>query len=266
MSVVTMHHFKTSQANDAARAMLSIDTRDKVVLWDIAQEHITYGVLSTGNEVEATVIVTEITEAFELIRDGYLSLSGEYGSTDEQGNYKPTRMLLIEEHHGCVLATYERNGYDDSDFYAVVWTGTYVQHIEYASTRGWSYCNHADVDATSEVIEAANEWAYNHCLATAWERAADDVYKLQVGSTCEIVKGRNNPKGLTFTVTGVYDNAYDKHNRRVYGRDAQGNQINTYEYNVKVLFDADMMLSEAEIIRNARAAANNLIASRYRSF
>ncbi|SFO66239.1 hypothetical protein SAMN05216207_11642 [Pseudonocardia ammonioxydans] len=51
---------------------------------------------------------------------------------------------------GAVLATYEANGYDDSDFLAVVWDGDQVTTCEYASTRGWTYHNHATTDATSQ--------------------------------------------------------------------------------------------------------------------
>ena len=56
---------------------------------------------------------------------------------------------------GAVLETYERNGYDDSDFLAVVWDGEQVTTREYASTRGWTYHNAASVDATPQVREAA---------------------------------------------------------------------------------------------------------------
>lgn len=59
---------------------------------------------------------------------------------------------------GAVLATYERNGYDDSDFLAVVWDGEQVTTCEYASTRGWTYHNHAAIDATPQARGAALAW------------------------------------------------------------------------------------------------------------
>jgi len=61
------------------------------------------------------------------------------------------------EYEGCVLQTYERNGYDDSDFYAIVWdeAQSTVKHVMYATTRGWTYANGADVDATPEAIAKA---------------------------------------------------------------------------------------------------------------
>ena len=36
-------------------------------------------------------------------------------------------------YEGAVLATYERNGYNDSDFIAVVWTGDSIKHVEYGT-------------------------------------------------------------------------------------------------------------------------------------
>lgn len=55
---------------------------------------------------------------------------------------------------GCVISLRERNGYDDSDFFATYWDeeSQSFQEIEYATTRGWSYPNNATVDATPEVL------------------------------------------------------------------------------------------------------------------
>jgi len=69
----------------------------------------------------------------------------------------PMEPLYMETTHvGLVLDTGEYNGYDDSDFYAVVWNaekGT-TERVEYASTRGWTYPNSAVADATPEVVAA----------------------------------------------------------------------------------------------------------------
>lgn len=54
---------------------------------------------------------------------------------------------------GRVLATRERNGYDDSDFYATVWDDetNAPKSIMYASTAFWTYHNSAKIDATPEI-------------------------------------------------------------------------------------------------------------------
>jgi hypothetical protein len=81
--------------------------------------------------------------------------------------YLPGYVIYIRETHvGFTLSLHERNGHDDSDFYAYVWnpTSQRVETVEYATTRGWSYpCYHAVVDATPEV----------RALAEAYQRQAN---------------------------------------------------------------------------------------------
>lgn len=59
-------------------------------------------------------------------------------------------------HTGLVLGTYERNGYDDSDFIAAVWNpDTHsIDHIEYDSTRYGGH-GHATRDADPDTIAQA---------------------------------------------------------------------------------------------------------------
>lgn len=69
-------------------------------------------------------------------------------------------VFVRETHRGLVVSLFERNGYDDSDFLAVVWnpTAQECETVTYATTRGWTYANGAKVDASPEVIEAARQW------------------------------------------------------------------------------------------------------------
>lgn len=98
-----------------------------------------------------------------------MTTKAAYDTRHETG----AEIVAVENYHGCdktlymqtthrglVLETRERNGYHDSDFYANVWnpeTGT-IEQVEYASTRGWTYPCNATVDATDEVVEAANAY------------------------------------------------------------------------------------------------------------
>ena len=78
-------------------------------------------------------------------------------------------------YEGAVLSTGERNFRDDSDFYAKVWdetTGT-VKTVEYATTRGWTYANSADVDATPEVRAKAARFFTILTLASLKAKAAE---------------------------------------------------------------------------------------------
>lgn len=64
-------------------------------------------------------------------------------------------------HVGLCLEDHEINGYDDSDFYMVVWNEEKQapERITYATTRGWSYPAYGSyVDATPEVRAKYEAW------------------------------------------------------------------------------------------------------------
>ena len=117
-------------------------------------------------------------------------------------------LYMRTTHVGLVLATGEVNGYDDSDFYAVVWNAEKgaPERITYASTRGWTYPNGAAEDATPEVLAAYEAYckkvrAEAEALrvkervereAAAAERAAKAPRK---GGVVRVVRGRKVKKG-----------------------------------------------------------------------
>lgn len=127
--------------------------------------------------------------------------------TKDVQRYNKDHVIYCREFaHGCVINTWERNGYDDSDFYANYYdaeAGSFKQ-VCYASTRGWTYPCSADVDATPEVIE---KWK-------AVQRAESErVRKLQAeqedrtprkGKLCKIIATRgkaaafNGKQGVIF--------------------------------------------------------------------
>lgn len=70
-------------------------------------------------------------------------------------------LVLWEEYKGLCLNDYERNGYDDSDFFMEVWNpdAECVETICFATTRGWTYPSMGSrPDATDEVRAAATRW------------------------------------------------------------------------------------------------------------
>lgn len=101
------------------------------------------------------------------------------------------------QYAGCVLNTYERNGYDDSDFYAVCWDREKqrIVEVEYDTTRcgGGGY---AKIDATEEVLREVyrhyKKMATDYFDKTYNEKLARMVRK---GDTVEVVRGRKIPKG-----------------------------------------------------------------------
>lgn len=113
-------------------------------------------------------------------------------------------------YEGAVLETRERNGYDDSDFYARVWdeeTGT-VKDVEYATTRGWTYGNYAEVDATDEVKAKANAFYAKLALEALKDKAATAARTPAVGKTVKVVKGRKVPLGTVGEVFFYGEGAY----------------------------------------------------------
>lgn len=100
-------------------------------------------------------------------------------------------------YEGCVLRLGEINGYDDSDFYAVVWDAASgsTKTITYATTRGYTYDNHASVDATPET------WAafFAHYVAgfrffsanRAWKQATT----VERGKQVRVTRGRKVKPG-----------------------------------------------------------------------
>lgn len=116
---------------------------------------------------------------------------------------------------GAVLGTYERNGYDDSDFIAIVWDGERIRHIRYASTRGWTYHNGVKVDATPEVIAAATEWARDRYITAAIADAETERVTPSKGRMVRSLTKSGKNKGVTGEVRwyGVDDYA----SARTYG-------------------------------------------------
>jgi len=106
---------------------------------------------------------------------------------------------------GAVLTTRERNYYDDSDFYAVVWNED-KQQVEidnYATTR--MYCTRqAFADATEDVIKKASRWIhrnfFKNFITSHENKAKTPSYKKQV----KVIRGRKIPKGTIGYVVEIY--------------------------------------------------------------
>jgi hypothetical protein len=100
-------------------------------------------------------------------------------------------------YEGAVISLREMNGYDDSDFYALVWDDAAgaPKEIQYATTRGWTYNNSAGVDATPEVL--AKYEAYEAALAKKRQVARLMAYAKapHKGALVQVVKGRKFPQG-----------------------------------------------------------------------
>lgn len=85
--------------------------------------------------------------------------SPEVPGATESPNYPG--VFILGQYAGTVIATWEVNGYDDSDFVARCWDTTKGAPVDitYGTTRGWTYAAYAKVDATPEVIAAYEAWS-----------------------------------------------------------------------------------------------------------
>lgn len=108
------------------------------------------------------------------------------GLTNEQGE-RYTRVTF----EGCVLGEYERTGYNDSDFYAIVWDEEkqVVRSFQYNSTR-YAGGGNCQVDATPEVLVKARAYYKPLILATLRKSAEMEAKKLRKGDQVVVVKGK----------------------------------------------------------------------------
>lgn len=100
-------------------------------------------------------------------------------------------------YEGAVLSLREMNGYDDSDFYALVWDDAAgaPKEVQYATTRGWTYNNGADVDATPEVLAKYAAYTAAKQKAAALYAAQQAAAAPHKGALVKVAKGRKFPKG-----------------------------------------------------------------------
>jgi hypothetical protein len=144
---------------------------------------------------------------------------GDEPLTDEvkQRNGLKFDAWVRTEYTGKVLATYEKNGYDDSDFYAVVETdepGVFTT-VQYATTRAWTYLNGATVDATPEVVARYEAFRKGLAEEVRQQQAEAAKRELKVGATVTVDRPRSKKNGVTGVVKWVGLNQYGRH--RDYG-------------------------------------------------
>ena len=126
-------------------------------------------------------------------------------------------------HEGAVLCTYERNGYHDSDFYAMVFdaAANEVRTIEYGTTRGWTYHNGATVDADEATVEAAvaaQEPAVRERVRAKMEAEAAELTREARVEFTRAFNGKKQAsvaKGATGTVFWTGPCRFNQHTTRV---------------------------------------------------
>lgn len=130
------------------------------------------------------------------------------GAVDITNDWKSPYPLFARTFaHGCVIRTWEQNGYEDSDFFATYWDvdAGCAKTIEYGTTRAWTYPCAASVDATPEILAL---YAAELVKASVSALVAEDAELAQTpakGKICTVVKGRKIAKGTKVEVLSVRD-------------------------------------------------------------
>ena len=175
-----------------------------------------------------------------------------------------------------VLEVYEDNGYNDSDFYAVVWDDEQncLIHKQYATTRFYSEGYGAKVDATPEIIEKANSEKAKYFLKYAIENDLENAKSVKIGKKVEVTRGRKNRGtiGEVFWVGRPEKFSYHSKEHRNVGiklndeRDDNGkfkNIVFTYDYNCDVINFETYLTEQAELERRANLKAKTYSYSTY---
>lgn len=181
------------------------------------------------------------------------------------------------EYAGAVLKTGSETIRIMSDvwatgYYALVWTGTGVAKVSTGNSEFGSDTT-VTVDATPEVVAAANDWLLAKKVAELKAAHAASVSRTAAlatvvakGKEVTVVKGRKVPKGTTGTVIWIGDGHYGT---RVGVKDAAGTVHWTAKSNVEVTnpddyLDIDALMVEPSIeALTAEATANLSAAASY---
>lgn len=117
------------------------------------------------------------------------------------------------QYAGCVLDTYEHNGYHDSDWYAVCWDEDKqkVVEVEYDTTRCGSG-GKAEIDATDDILAKV----YRHYFKIGKDlfdsrTNIEQAKSFDRGDTIVVVRGRKIPKGTKGKVFWI-GNSYNRFN------------------------------------------------------
>jgi hypothetical protein len=143
---------------------------------------------------------------------------------------------------GNVVANYENNGYDDSDFFAVVFNPEDKQFYSVCigSTRYAGGQYHHDIDAPENVKELYKEFQNNRRKEydTLYKRSK--LFSFGSGSTVEVIKGRKYPKGSRYEVIRAYKDNYDRFNLNLLiGHDLNGKGIYISSKNCGIVKEID---------------------------
>lgn len=143
--------------------------------------------------------------------------------------------FLCEQYAGRIVAQRERNYYDDSDFYVIVWDSEKKVPFE---VQTWTTRYPSDF-LVSEAVDATDEVREEYSAYRKAERERDEEYRRQqearrpsTGKTIRVFKGRKVAKGTTGKCIWIGNSGYGM---RCGLKDDQGNVFWTALSNIEVV-------------------------------
>lgn len=133
------------------------------------------------------------------------------------------------QYEGCVLDTYEHNGYDDSDFYAICWDKERqaVVEVEYDTTRCGG-CGFAEIDATEETLREVYRY-YKRLGRSLFDTRTniEQAKQYSKGDMVVVVRGRKIKKGIEGLVfwSGTRYNQYSRRYEDRVGIEVNGERM-----------------------------------------
>ena len=142
---------------------------------------------------------------------------------------------------GCVIRLWERNGYEDSDFYAecIDLERGKIVDVEYDTTR-FGGCGRAYVDLQEEVYKKYLRLSFDREFEEYVKMVRKEEESVAKGKFMKVVKGRSVPVGVVGECIWVGEKNYNPYGRglptkRVGIRDAEGKVWWTNASNVVVI-------------------------------
>jgi hypothetical protein len=117
----------------------------------------------------------------------------------------------------CVLATFEDNGYDDSDFYVITWTGTRVViELSWTTRHGGTYFT--GPPATAEQDQAARAWITAPLAAAMRADAERQAKQPAKGTQVRSTTTRGKNAGAAGTARHITEDRYRSTREHTYHR------------------------------------------------
>ena len=174
-----------------------------------------------------------------------------------------------EYYRGCVVHWYERNGYEDSDWYADVWDEETqeLKAVLFDTTRAGG-SGHAELDATDDVLRKVYRFKKRLATSRFDYKNVEKAKKARKGDTVRIIKGRKVKKGLEVPVfwAGTRYNRYSRMDEERIGVEVDGERVFIAAENAEVVGWEDRLVHGRKRKEMIRELTLHLMPPAYRYY